>query len=65
MTGFVVRRLLQAVVVVIGVTLVTFLLQHLIPGSLARAIMGNHATSAQIKAFNNEYGLSRPLPVQY
>jgi peptide/nickel transport system permease protein len=64
-TGFVVRRLLQAVVVVLGVTLVTFLLQHLIPGSLARAIMGDHATSAQISAFNKEYGLSRTLPVQY
>jgi peptide/nickel transport system permease protein len=53
------------VVVVIGVTLVTFLLQHLIPGSLARAILGDHATSAQINAFNQEYGLSRPPPVQY
>ena len=65
MTGFVVRRLLQAVVVVIGVTFATFLLQHMIPGSLARAIMGDHATSAQIAAFNQEYGLNRPLPVQY
>jgi len=65
MTGFVARRLLQAVVVVIGVTLATFLLQHMIPGNLARAIMGDHATSAQIAAFNQEYGLNRPLPVQY
>lgn len=65
MTGFIVRRLLQAVVVVIGVTIFTFLLQHMIPGNLARAIMGDHATSAQITAFNQEYGLNRSLPVQY
>jgi peptide/nickel transport system permease protein len=64
-TGFIVRRLLQAVVVVIGVTIFTFLLQHMIPGNLARAIMGDHATSAQITAFNQEYGLNRSLPVQY
>jgi peptide/nickel transport system permease protein len=65
MTGFIARRLVQAVIVVIGVTMVTFLLQRLIPGSLARAVMGNHATIAQINAFNKEYGLNKSWPVQY
>jgi peptide/nickel transport system permease protein len=65
MTGYIVRRLLQAVIVVIGVTLLTFLLQHLIPGNIARAIVGPRATASQIAEFNREWGLNRPLPLQY
>ena len=52
-------------IVVIGVTIFTFLLQHLIPGNIARAIIGPRATPAQIAGFNREYGLNHPLPVQY
>ena len=39
MTGFIIRRLGQAIVVVIGVTLITFGLLHALPGSLARDIL--------------------------
>ena len=65
MTGYILRRIAQAVIVLLGVTLLVFILQHLLPGSVARAIMGPRATGAQIAAFNREYGLDRPLPVQY
>jgi peptide/nickel transport system permease protein len=64
-TGYILRRIAQAVVVLLGVTLLVFILQHLLPGSIARAIIGPRATGAQIAAFNREYGLDRPLPVQY
>jgi peptide/nickel transport system permease protein len=64
-TGYILRRIAQAVIVLLGVTLLVFILQHLLPGSVARAIMGPRATGAQIAAFNREYSLDRPLPVQY
>jgi peptide/nickel transport system permease protein len=65
MTRFIIRRLGQAVIVIIGVTLLTFLLEHLIPGNIARGIIGPRATPQQIAAFNRDYGLNKPLPVQY
>jgi peptide/nickel transport system permease protein len=65
MTGYLLRRLGQSIVVLLGVTLIAFLLQHLLPGSVARAIIGTRATSQQVAAFNREYGLDRALPIQY
>jgi peptide/nickel transport system permease protein len=64
-TGYIVRRIAQAVVVVLGVTVVTFALEHLIPGSLARAIIGPRASRAAIAAFDNANGLNRPFVEQY
>jgi peptide/nickel transport system permease protein len=65
MTGFVLRRIGQAVIVVLGVTLVTFLLEHLIPGSLAHAILGTRASPGEVAAFNRANGLDHPLVEQY
>ena len=65
MTGYIIRRIGQAVIVLLGVTLLVFILQHLLPGSIARAIIGPRASRSQIAAFNHEYGLDRPLPLQY
>jgi peptide/nickel transport system permease protein len=63
--GYILRRIGQAVIVLLGVTILVFILQHLLPGSIARAIIGPRASAGQIAAFNREYGLDRPLPVQY
>src|SRR5579884_2478669 len=65
MIGFIIRRLGQAVVVVIGVTIIAFILEHLLPGSIARAIIGARATPGQIATFNHQNGLDRSLPIQY
>jgi peptide/nickel transport system permease protein len=64
-TGYILRRIGQAVIVLLGVTILVFILQHLLPGSIARAIIGPRASAAQIAAFDREYGLDRPLLVQY
>jgi peptide/nickel transport system permease protein len=64
-TGYIIRRIGQAVIVLLGVTLLVFILLHLLPGSIARAIIGPRASPSQIAAFDHEYGLDRPLPVQY
>jgi peptide/nickel transport system permease protein len=65
MSGYILRRIAQAVIVVVGVTAVTFILEHLIPGSLARAILGTRASPAEIAAFDRANGLDHPLIVQY
>ena len=65
MTGYIIRRIGQAVIVLLGVTILVFILQHLLPGSIARAIIGPRASATQIAAFNHEYGLDRSLPMQY
>jgi peptide/nickel transport system permease protein len=65
MTGYLIRRLLQAVVVVLLVTVIVFVLLHLLPGGPARAQLGPRATPAQVAAFNHAQGYDRALPVQY
>ena len=66
MTGYIIRRLGQAVIVTMGVTIATFALLHLIPAdSLARQIVGNRATHQQLQAFIDQYGLNRSIWVQY
>jgi peptide/nickel transport system permease protein len=61
LSGYLVRRAGQAVAVVIGVMIVTFILIHLEPGSVARSILGIRATSDRIAIFNATYGLNQPL----
>jgi peptide/nickel transport system permease protein len=58
---------LQAVVVLLGVSIAGFFLEHSIAGGpkLARAIIGSRANSATVSAFIREYGLNRSLPQQY
>jgi len=64
-SGYLIRRVAQAAIVVLGVTAVTFILEHLIPGSLARAILGTRASAAEVAAFNRANGLGHPLIEQY
>ena len=65
MLGFILRRFGQAIVVVIGVTIATFILLHLLPGSPIRAILGPRATPLAIHQLTVELGLNKPIPVQY
>ena len=50
---------------ILGVTILVFLLQHHLPGGPARAILGAKATPSAIRAFNQQYGLNAPLINQY
>ncbi|HEX3801806.1 MAG TPA: ABC transporter permease [Solirubrobacteraceae bacterium] len=65
MTGFVLRRVAQAAVVLLGVTLVVFILERLTPGSLAHAVLGPRASPQAVAAFNATNGLNHPVVVQY
>jgi peptide/nickel transport system permease protein len=64
-SGFILRRCGQALVVLLGVTLVVFVLEHLTPGSLAHAILGPRASPQAVAAFDAANGLNHPLPIQY
>ena len=61
------RRLGIGVILIIGVTLVAFILTHLIPADPAAANLGQGALGdpAIVKAFYHEYGLDKPLVDQY
>ena len=65
MTRYLLYRLLHSLIVVIGVTIIVFLLIHHLPGGPARAVLGSKATPVNIAAFNRANGLDHPLPVQY
>lgn len=65
MTRYILRRLAIMVPVVLGVTLLVFFSIHMVPGDPARSFLGDRATPATVAALHHEWGLDRPLPVQY
>lgn len=65
MGNYIVRRLGQSLVVLLGVTIVVFLIMQMIPGGAAMMLLGVEATAEQIAAVEAKLGLDRPLPVQY
>lgn len=65
MLKYVGLRILQAIPVLLGITLASFLLIHLVPGDPARIQLGPHATVAQVAALKHQLGLDKPLLTQY
>jgi peptide/nickel transport system permease protein len=60
------RRLLLAIPVLLGVSVITFASLHLIPGNPAQTLLfGTNATPQQVEALTQQLGLNRPLLVQY
>ncbi|WP_077620870.1 ABC transporter permease [Bacillus sinesaloumensis] len=59
------RRLIQIIPVMIGVTLAVFLMMHLIPGDPARIMAGEAADPVQVEQMRENLGLNDPLYVQY
>jgi peptide/nickel transport system permease protein len=65
MISFLLRRILQALLVILGVVLIVFLLGQLIPGGEARAVLGSKATPITIAHFNQVNGLNLPIWDQF
>ncbi|MBV9356977.1 MAG: ABC transporter permease [Chloroflexi bacterium] len=65
MIAYLLRRVIQAILVVIVVTMIVFGLLQLLPGGPAHAVLGSHATAAAVAAFNKANGLDQPVFVQY
>lgn len=62
---FLVRRVLQAIPVVLGVTVVVFFLIHLVPGDPAKTALGSHATPEAVNRLHQQWGLDQSLLEQY
>jgi peptide/nickel transport system permease protein len=62
---FVLYRPLQLVPVLFGISVITFVLIHAIPGDPARLLLGARATAEAIAAIRNQFGLDQPVILQY
>ena len=68
MGPYVIRRLLQLIPILIGASILIFVLMRLVPGDPALQALGagmGEATEEQVQALRREWGLDKPLPVQY
>jgi peptide/nickel transport system permease protein len=67
MSQYLVRRLILAVPVIVGVSIAVFLMMHLIPGDPALAMLRGQptVTQADIERVRHQLGLDDPIPVQY
>ena len=63
--NFVIFRPIQMVPVLFGISLITFILIHAIPGDPVRILLGPRATREVIEAVHAQYGLDKPIYIQY
>ncbi len=65
MRRYIIRRLLQGIPIVFGVSLITFLLFNVVGGDPVYQMVGKGASAEEINALRHELGLDKPLTVQY
>jgi peptide/nickel transport system permease protein len=64
-TGYLVRRCLQSLLVMLIVSLIVFIMLHALPGGLVRAQLGPRASTYSVNQLERTEGLLKPLPVQF
>lgn len=65
MVNFIIRRSLQTLLVVLLVTIVSFMIIQLVPGDPVAAMLGGNVTQEKIDEVRHQLWLDRPIPVQY
>ncbi|MDP3961460.1 MAG: ABC transporter permease [Pseudorhodobacter sp.] len=65
MAAYLIRRLIQAALILLGVSLVTFFLLYLLPADPVRQIAGRSATAQTVQNIREQLGLDQPFVVQY
>lgn len=65
MLSFLGKRLGASLLIVIGITVITFLLSYFIPADPVRMLAGRSATQETVESIRHQLGLDQPLPVQY
>jgi peptide/nickel transport system permease protein len=65
MAAYIAKRLLAAIPVLFGLSIIVFLIMAMIPGDPATAILGSYATPENVAALNQQLGLDKSLPQQY
>jgi len=62
---YIIRRVILSIPILIGITIVVFLIMHAVPGDPVRLMLGERATPEMIAKLRHELGLDRPIYVQY
>jgi len=62
---FLIRRLVLLIPILFGVSLVVFLMVHLVPGDPVRTMLGTNASPVEQPTLRHQLGLDKPLPAQY
>ena len=65
MPTYILRRLLQSVLILLGVSFITFFLLYILPADPVRQIAGRSATAATVESIRHELGLDRPFLIQF
>ncbi|MDJ0825847.1 MAG: ABC transporter permease [Rhodobacter sp.] len=65
MGGYILKRLISAIPVLLGITVIVFLIMAMIPGDPATAILGSYATPENVEKLNRDLGLDKPLVQRY
>jgi peptide/nickel transport system permease protein len=65
MWRYILKRLLLLVPVLLGISIIVFLIMELIPGDAAQAILGSFATPENLERVRSELGLDKPLVQRY
>ncbi len=65
MTTYVVRRILTLLLTLFITSMIIFALTQLLPGDVARLVLGREASDAQIMDFNERFGLDKSVALQY
>ncbi|MGH1331051.1 MAG: ABC transporter permease [Paracoccaceae bacterium] len=65
MAGYILKRLISAIPVLLGISVIVFLIMAMIPGDPATAILGSYATPENVEKLNRDLGLDRGLVVRY
>ena len=65
MLKFILKRVLQAIPVLLGLSIVVFLIMHVFSPDPAPVVLGEHATAEQMNAWRDANGLNQPLLKQY
>lgn len=65
MGSYILKRLISAIPVLLGITIIVFLIMAMIPGDPATAILGSYATPENVEKLNRDLGLDKPLVSRY
>ena len=65
MGAYILKRLVSAIPVLLGITVIVFLIMAMIPGDPATAILGSYATPENVEKLNRDLGLDKPLVTRY
>ena len=65
MRAFLLKRLLLLIPTLLGISVLVFLMVHLVPGDPAQVMLGERASASSVEALRHQLGLDRPLHIQF